>query len=140
MAAPRPATLRSRSTRGLRRVPVRVRGWQRQMSDIRQARKALVARILDGPGEASPTQPRAAFTNAGLPEPLVTMVDKVAKHACQVADEDIASVRKAGFTEDQIYEFVVCAAIGQATRQYEAALAALEAATGRSEHAPRDPR
>jgi hypothetical protein len=35
---------------------------------------------------------------------------------------------------------VVCAAIGQATRQYEAALAAVEAATGGIEHAPRDPR
>ena len=110
------------------------------MSDIRQARKALVARILDGRGDASRSQRRAAFDNAGLPEPLRTMVEKVAKHAYQVTDEDIASVRMAGFTEDQTFELVVCAAIGQATRQYEAALTALEAATKRSEHAPRDPR
>jgi len=35
----------------------------------------------------------------------------------------------AGFSEDQIFEVVVCAAIGQATRQRDAALAALAAAT-----------
>ena len=34
--------------------------------------------------------------------------------------------------EDQIFELVVCAAIGQATRQYDSALAALDAATRRS--------
>jgi hypothetical protein len=34
-----------------------------------------------------------------------------------------------GVSEDQIFEIAVCAAIGQATRQYDAALAALEAAT-----------
>jgi alkylhydroperoxidase family enzyme len=68
------------------------------------------------------------------------LVEKVARHAFKVTDDDIAAVRMAGFSEDQIFELVVCAAIGQATRQYETALAALEAATGGTEHAPRDPR
>jgi hypothetical protein len=110
------------------------------MSDIRRARKALAARILDGRGKASPTQRRAAFDNAGLPEPMSRLVGKVARHAYKVTDDDIAAVRVVGFTEDQIFELVVCAAIGQATRQYEAALAAVEAATGGTEHAPRDSR
>jgi hypothetical protein len=34
-----------------------------------------------------------------------------------------------GLSEDQVFEIVVCSAIGQATRQYDGALAALEAAT-----------
>ena len=110
------------------------------MSDIRQARGAVVARILDGDGRASHAQRRAAFSNTGLAEPLSTLIDKVARHAYTVTDEDIAAVVATGLSEDQIFEIVVCAAIGQATRQYDAALAALEAATGRSEHAPRDPR
>src|SRR5262245_23938205 len=101
-----------------------MRRQRRQMSDIRQARKALVARILDGRGDVSPTWRRAAFDNAGLPEPVSRMVQKVANHAYKITDDDIAAVRMAGFTEDQIFELVVCAAIGQATRQYEAALAA----------------
>jgi len=99
------------------------------MSEIRQARKALVARILEGGGKASVAQRRAAFDNAGLAEPLSTLVDKVAKHAYKVTDADIAAARAAGLSEDQIFEIVVCAAIGQATRQYDGALAALDAAT-----------
>ena len=101
------------------------------MSDIRQARKAVVARILEGDGKASPAQRRAAFNNTGLAEPLSTLIDKVARHAYKVTDEDIAAARASGLSEDQIFEIVVCAAIGQATRQYDAALAALEAATGK---------
>src|SRR5262249_27630488 len=112
------------------------------MSDITQARKALVARILEGDGRASHAQRRAAFDNAGLDGPLTVLIDKVAKHAHQVTDEDVAAARASGLSEDQIFELVVCAAIGQATRQYDTALAALGAATDkeRSEHAPRDPR
>jgi alkylhydroperoxidase family enzyme len=68
------------------------------------------------------------------------LIDKVAKRAYTVTDEDIAAARASGLSEDQIFEIVVCAAVGQATRQYDAALAALKAATERSEHAPADPR
>jgi len=110
------------------------------MSNIRQARKAVVARILEGDGRASHAQRGAAFNNTGLAEPLRTLVGKVAMHAFNVTDQDIAAARASGLTEDQIFEIVVCAAIGQAKRQYDTALEALEAATGRSEHAPRDPR
>jgi hypothetical protein len=101
------------------------------MSDITQARRAVVARILDGEGSASHAQRRAAFNNTGLAEPISTLIDKVARHAYTVTDEDVAAVRATGLSEDQIFEIVVCAAIGQATRQYDAALAALEAATGK---------
>jgi len=101
------------------------------MSDIRQARRAVLARILDGDGRASHVQRRTAFNNTGLAEPLSTLIDKVARHADTVTDEDIAAVVATGVSEDQIFEIVVCAAIGQATRQYDAALAALEAATGK---------
>jgi hypothetical protein len=101
------------------------------MSDIKQARRAVAARILDRDGRASHAQRKAAFNNAGLAEPLSTLIDKVARHAYRVTDEDIAAVRATGLSEDQIFEIVVCAAIGQATRQYDAALAALEGATGK---------
>ena len=110
------------------------------MSDITRARKALVARILEGDGRASHAHRRAAFDNAGLAEPLSTLIDKVAKRAYTVTDEDIAAAKASGLSEDQIFELVVCAAIGQATRQYDTALAALDAATERNEHAPRNPR
>jgi hypothetical protein len=98
------------------------------MSNITQARKALVARILEGDGKASRAQRHAAFDNAGLPEPVNMLIDKVNKHAYRITDEDIVAARASGLTEDQIFEMVVCAAIGQASRQYDRAFGALEAA------------
>jgi hypothetical protein len=102
------------------------------MSDITQAHKGLVARILEGDGQLSHAQRRAAFDNAGLAEPLSTLIDKIAKHAHKITDEDVAAARESGLSEDQIFEIVVCGAVGQATRQYERALAALDVATARS--------
>lgn len=101
------------------------------MSDIRQARNALRNRILEGDGRASPSERRAAFNNSGLAEPLGGLVDKVARHAHTITDEDFTAAQESGLREDQIFEIVVCAAVGQATRQYDAAIAALEAATGK---------
>ena len=110
------------------------------MSDITKGRRALLARILDGNGRAPLDQRRAAFDNAGLRAPLSALIDKVAKHAYKVTDEDVAAARKFGLSEDQVFEIVVCAAVGQATRQYERAVVALDAATGEGGHAPRNPR
>lgn len=101
------------------------------MSNIRQARSALTNRILEGPGDASLADRRAAFNNSGLAKPVGMLVDKVANDACRVTDEDIAASKESGLSEDQVFEIVVCAAIGQATRQYDAAFAALAAASGR---------
>jgi hypothetical protein len=113
------------------------------MSDITDARKTLVARILEGDGTTSRAERRAAFDNAGLAEAAGALMDKVANHADGVVDEDLAAVRASGLSEDQIFELVVCAAIGQAMRQYDSAIAALDAATGDGStngHATLDPR
>ena len=99
------------------------------MSDIRQARKVLAARILEGDGRALHADRRAAFDNAGLAEPLSSLIDKVTRRAHKVTDADIAAARASGLSEDEVFEIVVCGAIGQATRQYDGALAALDAAT-----------
>ena len=101
------------------------------MSDITSLHKTLVARVLEGEGRASSEIRGAAFNNEGLAEPVRAFVDKVAHRATTVTDADMGTLTKAGLSEDQIYEIVVCAAIGQATRQYQSALAALSAAMGR---------
>ena len=108
----------------------------------RTAHKAVVTRVLEGNGRAARAERRAAFENAGLAEPLCTLIDKVARQPTRITDEDVAAVLASGTSEDQIFELVVCAAIGQATRQYETALEALAAAMTdkkRSEHASEDP-
>lgn len=108
----------------------------------RAARDAVVVRILEGDGRAPREQRRAAFDKTGLGEPLYTLIHKVSERPPQITDEDIAAVKASGLTEDQIFELVVCAAVGQATRQYETALGALrQAITGKEpgEHASRNP-
>lgn len=99
------------------------------MSDFTKTHGALVSRILEGDGSASLAQRRSAFDNAGLAEPMRTLISKVAQRASSVTDEDMAAARASGLSEDQLFEMVVSAAIGQATRQYNAALAALDAAS-----------
>ena len=39
-------------------------------------------------------------------------------------------MKAAGVSEDEIFELVVCAALGQSTRQLSAALSALDTVTG----------
>ena len=93
----------------------------------------LVNRILQGPGRAPADQRARAFDNAELPEPLRLLLDKVATTSAQVTDADFATAREAGFTDDQLFELVICAAVGHATRQYEAGLAALAEAIADTE-------
>jgi alkylhydroperoxidase family enzyme len=99
------------------------------MADIRQGRAALTKRILEGDGRSSAADRKAAFANDGVPDAARALVEKVSKQAAKISDADVAAVKAAGLTEDQIFELVVCAAVGQSTRQYETAMAALEAAT-----------
>jgi hypothetical protein len=99
------------------------------MTDTTELQRALIARVLDGDGKAPTELRRAAFDNAGLNEPIRTLIEKVTYHARQVTDEDITAARAAGLSEDQVFEIVVCAAIGQASRQYQNAVAALANAT-----------
>lgn len=106
--------------------------------DLTKLHKAMITRILEGDGRASNDQRRAVFENKGLIKPLSTLIDKVAKRSYKVIDEDIVAVKATGLSEDQIFELIICAAIGQSTRQYETALAALEEAITdkrRSKHA-----
>ena len=99
------------------------------MTDITQLHRELVARVLGGGGKAPAELRRAAFDHAGLSGPVRTLIEKVAHQAYSVTDDDVAAVRTAGLSADQIFEIVVCAAIGQANRQYESGLAAVASAT-----------
>ena len=93
----------------------------------RAAHKILVTRVLEGEGKSTHAQRRNAFENTE-PAPIHnTLINKVAKHAYKLTDQDIAAAKASGLNEDQIFELVVCAAIGQATRQYQNGLAALDA-------------
>jgi hypothetical protein len=95
----------------------------------RAAYRALVDRVLNGDGRAPAEQRARAFGNDGLAPPLDALIDKVASRPAQVSDADFAAAKASGFSEDQLFELVICAAVGQSTRLYEAGLAALAEAT-----------
>ncbi len=96
----------------------------------RAAYRALEDRILNGEGRASPEQRARAFGNAGLSGPLDGLLGKVATRPAQVTDADFAAARAAGCSEDELFELVICAAVGQSARLYDAGLAALADTVG----------
>jgi hypothetical protein len=103
----------------------------------RAAYRALVDRVRNGNGRASVEQRRRAFHNEGLSPPLDQLIGKVATKPATVTEEDLAAAKESGCTEDEVFELVICAAVGQSARLYDAGLAALAEATdkGRPDHA-----
>lgn len=94
----------------------------------RRVHQNLVERLLDGEGRAPGHLRRSAFDNEGLTGTLGNLTEKVAFNAAAITDQDIVTVRQSGLSEDQIFEIVVCAAVGHAARQYESAIDALTVA------------
>jgi alkylhydroperoxidase family enzyme len=98
----------------------------------------LVEAVLSSPGESDPSVRRAVETRAAalggrggattsaVPLALAPYVDKVARRAYTVTDEDIAALRQAGYSEDAIFEITVSAALGAAMARLERGLAALK--------------
>lgn len=93
--------------------------------------QAVIDRVLRGDGEATREQRAAAFANTptvDLPASAHELIAKVATQAWTIEDGDVEAVKRAGVSEDAIFELAVCAAIGHSKRQLDAALAAVDAA------------
>jgi hypothetical protein len=86
----------------------------------RTLHRALVDRVLNGDGRASAEERARAFRNEGS-----ALAGKVVASPAQITDADFAAAKAAGYTDDQLFELVICAAVGQSDRLYEAGLAAL---------------
>jgi hypothetical protein len=99
--------------------PLRTHPYKRVLHE------ALVRRILSGDAKTPPDYRLRAFDNADLAEPLSKLVTEVDTGAGHVTDDDINAAKAAGYSEDQIFELVICAAVGAAKRQYDAGLSAL---------------
>ncbi|HZS39201.1 MAG TPA: hypothetical protein VFF06_20360 [Polyangia bacterium] len=87
--------------------------------------KALRDAALDSPGELDPALRRAAADCGNLPQPLAAFVEKVRRHAYQITDDDVAALKAAGYSDDQIFEATVSAAVGASLFRLERGLAAL---------------
>lgn len=96
-------------------------GFDGQIAELR-------ARILDRPAELDPTRRREAFAGTGAEPTLAAFCARVAAQAHTVTDDDTAQLREAGYSEDQVFEATVCAAVGAGLMRLERGLAALEGA------------
>lgn len=57
-----------------------------------------------------------------LPDELIPYVDKIAFHAYKVTDEDIENLKASGYSEDEIFEITVSAALGAGLARIEHSL------------------
>ena len=90
----------------------------------------LKSSVLEGPGHTPAEVRRAVAFGPGtqVPDALRSYADKVALHAYRVTDEDVESLKRAGYSEDQIFEITASAALGAAVRRLERGLTLLEEA------------
>lgn len=94
-----------------------------------EKRQAVIDAVVRGPGTVPAAARQAAFDNTGVDERARALVDKVARNAWKVTDGDVSAAQAAGLSDDEIFELAVSAALGQASRQRQRALDALDAAT-----------
>lgn len=119
------------AARAARRPHGELRGRTMFEAKTRTTPRALVERIVNGAGTASHDLRVRVFNNEKVPEALRGLIDKVATRPALITDADFARAAAAGFDDDELFELVICAAVGQANRQHEAAVAALaDAAAG----------
>lgn len=86
----------------------------------------LTRRVLASPGKLEPEIRTAIAAGKDVPPALAAYIEKVDKHAYKVTDEDIEALLEAGYTEDQIFEATVAAALGAGLKRLRAGLVALE--------------
>jgi alkylhydroperoxidase family enzyme len=67
----------------------------------------------------------AARPERPAPPEFAAYLDKVRLTAYEVTDEDVEALKEAGFSEDQIFEHTVSAAVAAGLARLEAGLAAL---------------
>lgn len=90
-------------------------------------RDRAFASVFDGPGESDRAIRQAVAEGKDVPLELAALVDKIHRHAYKVTDDDLARLR-ATYSEDQLFEIVVGAALGAARQRLVAGFAALEKA------------
>src|ERR1700704_6699102 len=98
------------------------------MSSFWDLQAATRAAVIDGRGSTDAAVRRQVASGQPPPE-LAALVQKIRDHAYRVTDADVDALR-ARYTEDQLFEVIVAAAVGAAEDRLKAALAAVEGACG----------
>lgn len=102
-------------------------------SDLNHLRVAVLRSHGDAPvdlrGHVEAFSARVAGRRTGEPEILPPgvreLVEKIARNANDVSDEDFARLLHEGYSEDALFEIVVCAAVGVGAARFERVMEAL---------------
>jgi len=86
---------------------------------------ALRRAVFSSPGSTDAGLRRAAAGGDLLPEPWAPYAGKVRERSYRVTDDDVASLRAAGRSEEEIFEITVAAALGAALHRLDAGLRAV---------------
>lgn len=78
--------------------------------------------VLRGPGSLPPHVRQAISEGAKLSGPLEVFAQKIAAGASTLTDDDIAELHRAHYTDDQIFEAIVSAAVGAGLFRLECVL------------------
>jgi len=92
--------------------------YERKVSRLRNA-------VLSGPGSLSSAIRQTIYENREQSGVLGAYARKVVEHAYLVTDDDIAELHQAGYTDDEIFEATVSAALGAGLLRIESVLRAL---------------
>ena len=90
-----------------------------QMNRLEQA-------VLFEPGALASQVRQAAATAGEVPEVMRTYVRKIVTSAYKVTDEDVQLLLRAGYSEEQIFELTVSAALGAGLTRLKRGLESLE--------------
>lgn len=83
--------------------------------------------VVTSPGSLAPNTRQAISEGAYSSTPLGAFAQKVAEHAFMVNDDDIRELHRAHYSDDQIFEAAVSAALGAGLFRLERILAVLRA-------------
>ncbi|HWU21608.1 MAG TPA: hypothetical protein VN088_08785 [Nocardioides sp.] len=89
--------------------------------------EALRTALYDGPGAVAAEVRRAAGSRADVPAAWAGYVDRVHDASYRIGDGDVAALRAAGHSEEEIFEVTVAAATGAALHRLRCGLRALRA-------------
>lgn len=90
-------------------------------------RDRVLDSVLRGPGESDPALRVSVAERKDVPDELRDVVEKIHRHAYKVTDEDIGRLQTR-YSDDQLFELVVSAALGASRERLLAGLDALEKA------------
>ena len=99
------------------------------MDRKRELWRRLEEAVLHSPGTLDRETRQAIADERDVPQALRVYVGKVHRHAYKVLDEDVAALLAAGYSQDQIFEATIAAALGAGRARLRAGLAALSSSS-----------